>query len=151
SLPSEQVLGDIEQLQAKLRARGHLLGPLAGGAPQQVLDAALTAFRSFHGEPAVRRAAADPQRIEPGDRQLLFYYQNRVESLGVEPGVVYASPSSAAAGGRARSRNISHIPGAAPRTGSPVLCSAGRRWTSNGRRTSRPARSRRTMKRCRRA
>jgi hypothetical protein len=23
--------------------------------------------------------------IAPGDRQLLYYYQNRIESLGVEP------------------------------------------------------------------
>jgi glycerol-3-phosphate O-acyltransferase len=75
-------LADIERLQAKLRGRGHLLGPHASATPQQVLDAALAAFASYHTSPAVERAAGGD--IAPGDRQLLYYYQNRVESLGVE-------------------------------------------------------------------
>ena len=79
-LPVPEVLSDIARLQGVLRARGHLLGPFASGAPQEVLDAALTSFKSYHSEQAVLRSG---DRITPGDRQLLFYYQNRVESLGV--------------------------------------------------------------------
>jgi glycerol-3-phosphate O-acyltransferase len=91
-VPEAEMLGDIERLQALLRARGHILGPFAAGAPREVLDTALAAFSSYHSEPAVKRhsvepgatSASGPPAIVPGDRQLLFYYQNRVESLGVE-------------------------------------------------------------------
>jgi len=77
------VLADIERLQARLRAAGHLLGPFAAGSPQEVLSAALAAFYSYHSEPAVVRAGEN--KLLPGDRQLLFYYQNRVDSLGRLP------------------------------------------------------------------
>jgi len=77
------VLADIERLQAQLRARGHHLGPYAAGTPQEVLSAALAAFKSYHSEPAVLRTSDNT--IAPGDRQLILYYQNRVESLGVSP------------------------------------------------------------------
>lgn len=102
-VPEAEVLGDIERLQSLLRARGHILGPFAAGSPREVLDTGLAAFSSYHSEPAVRRhgiepgaspaspqspssssSTAGPPAIVPGDRQLLFYYQNRVESLGVE-------------------------------------------------------------------
>ena len=97
-VPEAEVLADLERLQALLRGRGHLLGPYAAGTPKEALEAALAAFKSYHSAPAVLRqappetpgspgAAASPSGsapIEPGDRQLLFYYQNRVESLGVE-------------------------------------------------------------------
>lgn len=82
SLELPSLLADIEALQGRLRQRGHLLGPFASGSPQEVLDAALTAFASYHSEPAVLRAG---DKIIPGDRQLLLYYQNRVDSLGVSP------------------------------------------------------------------
>ena len=78
-----EVLADLERLQTLLRSRGHLLGPYASGTPQQVLAAALAAFGSYHTVPAVERAPG-ASSLMPGDRQLLFYYQNRVESLGVE-------------------------------------------------------------------
>jgi glycerol-3-phosphate O-acyltransferase len=103
AVPEAEVLSDLERLQALLRGRGHLLGPYASGTPKEALEAALAAFKSYHSAPAVLRqpplelpgtppgaapsAAPDPSSsapIEPGDRQLLFYYQNRVESLGVE-------------------------------------------------------------------
>ncbi|MFO0575917.1 MAG: 1-acyl-sn-glycerol-3-phosphate acyltransferase [Polyangia bacterium] len=97
-VPEAEVLADLERLQALLRGRGHLLGPYASGTPKEALEAALAAFKSYHSAPAVLRqappetagapgAAPAPSGsapIEPGDRQLLFYYQNRVESLGVE-------------------------------------------------------------------
>lgn len=76
------VLADIERLQDRLRARPHLLGPHARGSAQEVLDAALVAFASYHTEPAVQRLADG--RLSIGDRQLLYYYQNRIESLGVQ-------------------------------------------------------------------
>jgi glycerol-3-phosphate O-acyltransferase len=82
-LPESEVLADLARLQALLRERRHLLGPYAGDSPQQVLSAALAAFASYHAAPAVERVAGG-SAITPGDRQLLFYYQNRVESLGVE-------------------------------------------------------------------
>lgn len=78
-----EVLADLERLQTLLRSRGHLLGPYASGPPQQVLTAALAAFGSYHTAPAVERAPG-ASSLMPGDRQLLYYYQNRVESLGVE-------------------------------------------------------------------
>ena len=83
SLEEGAVLADIEALQARLRARGHLLGPHARGPAREVLDAALSAFASYHSEPAVLRTADG--KLAPGDRQLLFYYQNRIDSLGVLP------------------------------------------------------------------
>ena len=83
ALPEADVLADIARLQALLRERKFLLGPYADATPQQVLDAALTAFKSYHAAPAVERAPTGGA-ILPGDRQLLFYYQNRIESLGVE-------------------------------------------------------------------
>lgn len=85
-LPQADVLADIERLQGSLRQRGHLLGPQADGTPQQALDAALTAFASYHTEAAVTRVTGtgtDGALIAPGDRQLLYYYQNRIESLAV--------------------------------------------------------------------
>ena len=85
-LPQADVLADIERLQGSLRQRGHLLGPQADGTPQQALDAALTAFASYHTEAAVTRVTgtgSDRALIAPGDRQLLYYYQNRIESLAV--------------------------------------------------------------------
>ena len=83
TLPEAEVLADLERLQALLRARGHLLGPYASTTPKQILAAALAAFGSYHTAPAVERVAGKGD-LMPGDRQLLFYYQNRVESLGVE-------------------------------------------------------------------
>lgn len=99
-VPEAEALADIERLQALLRGRGHILGPHSGGAAKEVLETALASFKSYHSEPAVRRRPtaseapaatgrptppeADGAPLEPGDRQLLFYYQNRVESLGVE-------------------------------------------------------------------
>ena len=82
-IPETEILADLERLQTLLRARGHLLGPYASGAPQQVLQAALAAFSSYHTAPAVERAPGTSS-LMPGDRQILFYYQNRIESLGVE-------------------------------------------------------------------
>jgi glycerol-3-phosphate O-acyltransferase len=76
------VLADIEQLQLRLRRQGHLLGPFAAGSPTEVLDAALSAFKSYHSEPAVLRQG---DQLLPGDRQLLLYYQTRIDSLRVLP------------------------------------------------------------------
>ena len=41
---------------------------------------------SHENAPAVERAPGS-RAIVPGDRQLLYYYQNRIESLGVEFGL----------------------------------------------------------------
>lgn len=87
-LTADAVCKDIEALQQALRARGHLLGPGADGPPREVLETALSAFGSYHAEPAVTSVPGgpgDPPLVGPGDRQLLYYYQNRVDSLGVTP------------------------------------------------------------------
>ena len=60
-----------------------------------MLETALLAFASYHAERAVYRRGADlapgaaappvTDELEVGDRQLLYYYQNRIDSLGVKP------------------------------------------------------------------
>ncbi|MDW8280496.1 MAG: 1-acyl-sn-glycerol-3-phosphate acyltransferase [Myxococcales bacterium] len=79
----QEVCTDLEALQQDLLRRGHLLGPGADGPARGVVETALRAFESYHAEPAVVRVQAEPLVVSPGDRQLLFYYQNRVESLEV--------------------------------------------------------------------
>lgn len=81
SMEPAAVLADLADLQARLRARGHVLGPLADGSAAEALEAGLTAFASYHSEPAVVRTADG--KLTVGDRQLLYYYQNRIDSLGV--------------------------------------------------------------------
>ncbi len=83
SLEEGAVLADIEALQGRLQKRGHLLGPHARGSAREVLEAALSAFASYHSEPALLRTADG--KLALGDRQLLYYYQNRIDSLGVLP------------------------------------------------------------------
>lgn len=83
ALEEGAILADIEKLQARLRQRGHLLGPHARGSAREVLDAALSAFASYHSEPAILRTADG--KLALGDRQILYYYQNRIDSLGVLP------------------------------------------------------------------
>lgn len=83
SLEIPAVLADIERLQARLKKQGHHLGPFAAGAPAEVLDAALAAFASYHREPAIWRRGEN--KLEVGDRQLILYYQNRVDSLELAP------------------------------------------------------------------
>lgn len=87
-LPEAEALSDLDRLRDVLRERGHLLGPGADGPAPAVLESALSAFRSYHAEPAVLRetdTAPGGPVLVPGDRQVLYYYQNRVESLGVSP------------------------------------------------------------------
>ncbi len=81
-VPESEILSDIERLQSHLRHRKHHLGPRADGTPAQVVEAALTAFASYHTEPAAMRTPS--QAVTACDRQLLYYYQNRIESLGDE-------------------------------------------------------------------
>ena len=81
-VPAQELLADMERLQNHLRNRKHHLGPRADGSAEQVVDAALTAFASYHTEPAAIRTPS--QAVTVGDRQLLYYYQNRIESLGDE-------------------------------------------------------------------
>lgn len=83
ALEEGAILADIDKLQARLRQRGHLLGPHARGSAREVLDAALSAFASYHSEPAILRTADG--KLALGDRQILYYYQNRIDSLGVLP------------------------------------------------------------------
>lgn len=81
-VPHGELVADIERLQTHLRHKRHHLGPRADGTPEQVIYAGLAAFASYHTEPAALRTPS--QAVTIGDRQLLYYYQNRVESLGDE-------------------------------------------------------------------
>ncbi len=81
-VPHSELVADIERLQTHLRHKRHHLGPRADGTPEQVIEAGLAAFASYHTEPAALRTPS--QAVTIGDRQLLYYYQNRVESLGDE-------------------------------------------------------------------
>jgi len=81
-VPHEELLAEIERLQVHLRHKRHHLGPRADGSPEQVVDAALAAFGSYHTVSAALRTPS--QAVTVGDRQLLYYYQNRIESLGDE-------------------------------------------------------------------
>ncbi len=81
-VPHSELVADVERLQTHLRHRRHHLGPRADGTPEQVIEAGLAAFASYHTEPAALRTPS--QAVTIGDRQLLYYYQNRVESLGDE-------------------------------------------------------------------
>lgn len=81
-VPHSELVADIERLQTHLRHKRHYLGPRADGTPEQVIEAGLAAFASYHTEPAALRTPS--QAVTIGDRQLLYYYQNRVESLGDE-------------------------------------------------------------------
>lgn len=74
---------EMSRLQQQLRNKRHVLGPVADGTPEQVIEAALGAFASYHTEPVALRTPS--QAVTVVDRQLLYYYQNRVESLGDEP------------------------------------------------------------------
>ena len=81
-VPHSELVADVERLQTHLRHRRHHLGPRADGTPEQVIEAGLAAFASYHTEPAALRTPS--QAVTIGDRQLLYYNQNRVESLGDE-------------------------------------------------------------------
>jgi glycerol-3-phosphate O-acyltransferase len=80
TLPMAEVCADLDRLREKLRARGHHLDPGAAGPAREVIDGAILSFDSYHDDRAVIRVGDD---LSPGDRQLLYYYQNRVESLGL--------------------------------------------------------------------
>ncbi len=84
-LPLATVCEDLSALQQALRKDGHRFGPGADGAPPKVIETGLLAFQSYHTEAAVVEVPGSPISLSPGDRQLLYYYQNRVESLGVQP------------------------------------------------------------------
>lgn len=79
-VPQADLLADVARLQTQLLHKRHHLGPRADGTPEQVVEAGLAAFASYHTEPAAIRTPSNAVSI--GDRQLLYYYQNRVESLG---------------------------------------------------------------------
>ena len=75
-------MSELERLQNLLRHKEHPAGPRPAGTPEQVVESALAAFGSYHTEPAALRTPS--QAVTVGDRQLLYYYQNRIESLGDE-------------------------------------------------------------------
>lgn len=82
-VPESELLADIEKLQQHLRHRQHLLGPVADGLPSQVVETALGAFGSYHTDPVALKTPSSAVTVV--DRQLLYYYQNRIDSLGDEP------------------------------------------------------------------
>lgn len=87
---------DDLELSAVYKETGRLLGELrrlakAGGirlaeglatqSPEDVVSDGLSHFAIFHSRPAARRRG---DRIIPSDRNLLFYYQNRLEGYGLD-------------------------------------------------------------------
>ena len=113
-VPAQELLADMERLQNHLRNRKHHLGPRADGSAEQVVDAALTAFASYHTEPAAIRTPS--QAVTVGDRQLLYYYQNRIESLGMSYDKAFLLRSSAAVAGLALASFLLHKPASFART-----------------------------------
>lgn len=57
------------------------LGPSVRGSAEDVVSDALAHFAIYHKRPAASRRG---DRIEPTDRTLLLYYQNRLEGYGLE-------------------------------------------------------------------
>jgi len=68
-VPHSELVADIERLQTHLRHKRHYLGPRADGTPEQVIEAGLAAFASYHTEPAALRTPVllpKPSRIVGG-------------------------------------------------------------------------------------
>jgi len=86
-LELDEVYRATERLLEALRARadrGELrLDPITrSGSPEDVVSDGLRHFATYHSTPACERKG---DLVLPRDRQLLFYYQNRLEGYGLPP------------------------------------------------------------------
>jgi glycerol-3-phosphate O-acyltransferase len=77
---TDQLLGQLRELARKGRIR--LDGVVARGSAEDVLQDGLRHFAIYHATPAITRRG---DRLFPTDRNLLFYYQNRLEGYGLWP------------------------------------------------------------------
>lgn len=80
------VYREVERLLTELRSKANAgqirLGPsLSGDAPSVTTDA-LARYATYHTRPAVVRRG---DRLVPSDRNLILYYQNRLEGYGLQP------------------------------------------------------------------
>ncbi len=86
SLPLAEAHGRVGALLRTLRAaadRGALRvgASVASGDPARVIGEALAHFDSYHRRPAIERRG---DRLFHTDRNLLLYYQNRLDGFGLE-------------------------------------------------------------------
>lgn len=75
---AERVLSALHKLEAQGGVR---LGPSLRQPTEDVINDGLAHFDIYHTRPAAFRRG---NRLVPKDRNLLFYYQNRIEGLGIE-------------------------------------------------------------------
>lgn len=75
----ERLLGELRDLEARGGIR--LGGALRSSAPEDVVADGLRHFDSFHSQPACQRRG---DRLFVRDRNLLFYYQNRLEGYRLD-------------------------------------------------------------------
>ncbi len=78
---TDRLLGELRRLSAEGKIR---LGPSLSGPAEDVVDDGLAHFASFHSRAAAERKG---DRLVPADRNLLLYYQNRLEGYGLDDAV----------------------------------------------------------------
>lgn len=80
------VYREVERLLTELRAKAQRseirLGPSLTGDATEVVTDALARYSSYHTRPAAQRRG---DRLVPSDRNLILYYQNRLEGYGLQP------------------------------------------------------------------
>jgi glycerol-3-phosphate O-acyltransferase len=85
SAPFDDVVRDVLQLRGELSAlakRGEIvLAPELGDQPTtEIVARAMGTFATYHPVPVIERRG---DRLHVGDANLLFYYRNRLEGLGL--------------------------------------------------------------------
>ncbi|MBK8014713.1 MAG: 1-acyl-sn-glycerol-3-phosphate acyltransferase [Deltaproteobacteria bacterium] len=75
---ADRVLSALHKLEGRGGVR---LGPSLRQPTEDVINDGLAHFAIYHTRPAAFRRG---NRLVPKDRNLLFYYQNRIEGLGIE-------------------------------------------------------------------
>lgn len=79
---AERLLSELRELETRGRIR---LGPSARGPAEDVISDGLVHFGTYHTKRAAERRA---DRVVPTDRNLLLFYQNRLEGYELEGGDV---------------------------------------------------------------
>lgn len=82
---TERLLGELRGLEAKGQLR---MGASTRGSADEVVSDGLMHFSIYHTRPAAKRRG---DRVNPSDRTLLLYYQNRLEGYGLEGGDLLAA------------------------------------------------------------
>jgi glycerol-3-phosphate O-acyltransferase len=76
---TDRLLSELRRMAAGRKIR--LAAGLEASAPEDVVADGLSKFSIFHSREAAHRKG---DRLVPVDRNLLFYYQNRLEGYGLE-------------------------------------------------------------------